>query len=231
VTKFIQIQDEKLVATVMSDRAQGGSSLSPGLIEIGVARVNLVRDGLGVIEHLEEDYWTVIEHKIIVAEKGSQIHRIMQLEQDSAPVYGVLKFKDQGLKNLYLEKANKIRKEKELKRLQDSASRKVKPEDQYIRSLLDLAKDGIKIRLYNLHENQSFKIDNVKEFIKQRYGIERDIEIEERSLDYNLPITTILNQPYMWRNVSALHKAYSEETVGEGIILKPLKMRTYKIFI
>jgi ASC-1-like (ASCH) protein len=231
VTKFIQIQDDKLVATVMSDRAQGGSSLSPGLIEIGVARVNLVRDGLGVIEHLEEDYWTVIEHKIIVAEKGSQIHRIMQLEQDSAPVYGILKFKDQGLKNIYLEKTNKIRKEKELKRLQDSASRKIKPEDQYIRSLLDLAKDSIKIRLYNLHEYQSFKIDNVKEFIKQRYGIERDIEIEERSLDYNLPITTILNQPYMWRNVSALHKAYSEETVGEGIILKPLKMRTYKIFI
>jgi hypothetical protein len=47
--------------------------------------------------------------------------------------------------------------------------------------------------------DKSITIDNVKEFIKQRYGIERDIEIEERSLDYNLPITTILNQPYAFR--------------------------------
>jgi hypothetical protein len=35
----------------------------------------------------------------------------------------------------------------------------------------------------------------------------------------------------MWRNVTALKKAYAEETIGEKVVLKPLKMKTYKIIV
>ena len=87
------------------------------------------------------------------------------------------------------------------------------------------------VRFYNMNDKETITVDNVKEFIKRRYDIERDITVEERSLDYNLPISTILEQPYMWRNVTLLKKAYAEETTKDGFILKPLKMKTYKITV
>jgi len=203
-------------AFVHVDRAAGATSDQGGIIKVFVTRSNLGRDGMGSIETLQDldshkfSQW-VYATKSSLSDFWSVLH-VHREAIDFSPILYAITLS--GSPKAYPFNISQA---------------KVSEDQIGLRTLLDFREDAVMVRIYNLHGTKSITIDNVKEFIKQRYGIERDIEIEERSLDYNLPITTILNQPYMWRDVASLKKAYAEETKGTGIKLLPFKMKTYKM--
>jgi hypothetical protein len=224
--KFIQIQGKEYQFTVSVDRGIGGTSPKPGVIEIMFNRALGIEDTYGVPERVVEDRTIIFEHKLILDKTGGHVHRKLQIAEDG---YGLL-VTAQGTAQ---SSCNGI--PLDFPRPSDAkveaAPKVTRPEHQYIKTFLDLAPDALKVRLYNLNDDLTITIDNVRDFIRERYNLSRQITIEERSLDYNQPISEILEQPYMWRNVTALKKAYAEETIGEKVVLKPLKMKTYKIIV
>ena len=116
-----------------------------------------------------------------------------------------------------------------------------------VRSLLDIRPDGIMLRLYNMQEprcntsqcvlplpeSASVSIPSILDFFKQRYPgmANQTLMVEERSLDYNLPISKIHSQNYTWRDVEAMLRAYKSETTSSfGISLPALKIRTFRLY-
>jgi hypothetical protein len=224
VAKFIQIEADDLQFTVSVDRSVGATSPRPGVIEIMFNRASGSDDTYGMPEHFIEGKTIIVQHTLILEKKGGQAHRKLQVQEDSTGI--LITAKSTGKKSCHGIPIDFF----------DPNSSRPTPQNntlqsQYIKTFLDLALDAIKIRLYNLNERETITIENVRDFIRKRYNIPRQITIEERSLDYNQPISEILEQPYMWRNVTALKKAYAEETIGEKVVLKPLKMKTYKIIV
>jgi hypothetical protein len=217
VAKFIRVDDSSSTrrATVMTDRATGATSLCSGCIDIGIARNNMGVDMYGVHESVYDRNATRIEHVIVVEEdRHTMLPRLLQLEDESPPLVGYL--------DSYLSKVDLAR----LKGLPKTSTKL----DPFIKTLLDVRSDGIMARVYNLHETESRDIEDVMEYIRAVYGIEGKLgPIEERSVDYNLPIDELNNQKSVWRDENLLKKAYEENTFGRRIRLRPFKYRTFRI--
>ena len=213
VTKFIQITDKqsRRKVTVVVDRAQGGTSLASGMIEVGLVRATMGREYLGTYVNWQEMNAVDVEHRIVFDTEHSLNFRKCQIRDDSSPF--VFESKSSSMSKI------------------NSTVSKAYSGQGFLRTTLDFKEDGIKLRVYNMHDTQNVTIPDIKEFVKQRYDIEKAFKIEERSLDYNQPIETILNQPYLWRNVTAIKNAHAEEVKGNRIILKPLTMKTFRIRI
>jgi hypothetical protein len=226
VAKFIQIQGEEYQFTVSVDRGAGASSSKPGYIDIMFNRATGVQDPYGMPERVMEERTIAFEQRLILEKKGGQTHRKMQAKEES---FGLL-VAATGTPNSTCH-GTPLTFPASVEQQSAPLPKVTRPEHQYIKTFLDLAPDALKVRLYNLNDDLTITIDNVRDFIRERYNLSRQITIEERSLDYNQPISEILEQPYMWRNVTALKKAYAEETIGEKVVLKPLKMKTYKIIV
>jgi hypothetical protein len=214
VTKFIQIVDHNSsrAFTILVDSVQAGVSLAKGEVDLAFHRSHTGRDRMGAFEQGFEFERLTTNHKILYHDKNDNLLRKLQVEDDS-PL-------------LYAEAKTFSTSSKQLMENNDYKELKMPPT---LRSLLDIRESGIMLRLYNMHDTEDVVIPDIKEFVKQKYNLERDFKLEERSLDYNQPIETILNQPYMWRNVTALKKAHAEEVQGNRIKLKPLTMITFKI--
>jgi hypothetical protein len=230
LAKFIQIRAEDYQFTVSVDRGVGASSPRPGVADVMFNRATGVEDIYGVPERVVEDKTITIEHKLILEKAGGQAHRRLHIAEDG---YGLL-VTAQGTAQSSCHGKRIAFPSTQGSKSEPASNTERKPEfpeHQYIKTFLDLAPDALKVRLYNLNDDLTITIDNVRDFIRERYNLSRQITIEERSLDYNQPISEILEQPYMWRNVTALKKAYAEETIGEKVVLKPLKMKTYKIIV
>ena len=206
VVKVIGYEGESWVEV---DRATAGTLHREGGILAALGRLNISKDRMGAPDLLEMHDCTAVRHYPTISRKNTNLpgpFRRIYGRPLLALTTGAIDF--------------------------STPFKGITPKDNLpVRSLLDVRKDGTMVRLYNTFADKTITIDNVKEFIKQRYGIERDIEIEERSLDYNLPITTILNQPYAFRNVTALKESYEKETIngGRGALLQSLRIKTYKI--
>ena len=152
----------------------------------------------------------------------SNSYRQQQIEDDSPILYAEIlnATADSIMKGLAEEKANKT-----------STVTSRNETNPYIRDLLDIRSDGLMYRVYNMHDKEPHTIKNITEHVKRTYGIDRPIHIEERSIDYNNNISYVTDHNYRWRNSTRIKEAYNEETYNDTIILKPLKMKTYKIFI
>jgi hypothetical protein len=224
-TKLIRIQDTKSSrsATVIVDRAVGVSSTQEGIIDVIILRINHGRDMMGanVNKWLNESFSTV--HSLDISNLENDLsYRRQQILDDSPILYAEIlnATADSIMKGLAEEKANKT-----------STATSRNETNPYIRDLLDIRSDGLMYRVYNMHDKEPHTIKNITEHVKRIYGIDRPIHIEERSIDYNNNISYVTDHNYRWRNSTRIKEAYNEETYNDTIILKPLKMKTYKIFI
>ena len=216
ISKMAQLSDINAGKkfTVMTDRPQGATNPEDGLLEIAYQRANLGTDVLGANEIDFEFEPTLIRHRLILEDIEGASHRSLQAITDTP----LLLLETDAPSNLTRASSPAITRSKEAAEV-----------PLYIRTLLDVREGGTMFRVYNMHDTETFTIPDIKLFVKQRYGLDRDVKLEERSLDFNQPIETILNQPYLWRNVSALKKAHEETVQGDKIILRPLTMKTFKI--
>lgn len=212
ITKLIQIQDVKTrdKVTILTDRAQGGTSPADGMIEIAVNRVNFGRDNQGLNQHLHEPHKVKIVHIVVLENSDSFEFRRVQLDSDSQGLPVELPESSEGIPVLSIrDHLTEI--------------------NTHLRILSDVRPDGIMVRLYNMHDTQNITINDIKDFLKNNFLIPRDFFVEERSLDYNQPIQHVLDGRYLWRNNTAMKEAYSQTRAGGGITLLPLNMATFKI--
>ena len=214
ITKYIHMKDDRMSASVVVDRTSGAVAPYGDTIYVGVLRLIDGKDMFGAnrVSMLKHPMSTV-HHLIISRQPEDVTYRKQQILDDSPLVYAYIgdsaPTEPLGL---------------------NTSSRTV-PQvcDQYLRTLLDLREDGLMVRIYNMHDTKNFTIPDVEQFIRERFNLKSSMKIDERSLDYNLPISEVIEQPYRWRNSSQIKKAFAEETQGKTAILKPLKMKTYKI--
>jgi hypothetical protein len=216
ISRMIQLEDpdSHLKFTVLPDRAQGGTSPEDGVLEIGYQRVSLTRDYMGLSDIAFEFEPVTIRHTLFHHKGDNGGLRGYQVSTDSPVLIAAILNKTE--QNFVLPKGRIIEKWASV---------------PFVKTLADVREEGIMFRVYNMHDTETFTIPNIREFVKQRYGLDRDVKLEERSLDFNQPIETILNQPYLWRNVTALKKAHEETVQGDKIILRPLTMKTFRVHV
>ena len=215
-------KSQDLSASILVDRSQGSSSPRAGLIELYFYRNVFGRDELGSPDSSFGIEPVSVRHRLVYRQAADGVFdRSMQVDLDSPVLYLTVEARNYG------ESEENIG---NMKVFGNTEGRN-RGLEKMLRVMLDVRESGIMMRVYNMHDTENVTIPDIKEFVKQRYGVEKAFKIEERSLDYNQPIETILNQPYLWRNVTALKKAHAEEVQGNRITLKPLTMKTFRISI
>lgn len=207
---FIEDPTSKNRVFIFPDRASGATSLNNGNLAIGYHRNTLSETPHGIIDLPFEMDWVSFNQKLIWSETDESKHRKFQVETDTPPL--IFELPD-GL----------------ISQLPDLKTDSVSNLPSHVRTLLDLREVGLMLRIYNLHDSEKFIIQDVKKFVKDRYSLMSDVRLEERSLDFNQPISTILNQTYLFRNVTALREAHAASVQGDSVVLRPLSMITYRV--
>jgi len=191
ITKWIQISDNtsNQKVSIVTDRPQGGTSPFPGVIEIAVNRVNFGRDNLGIDQHLHEPYNVTIRHSLILEMLDGYLFREVQVKSDSSPL--VSNRVERGEKG-----AGRVSGENPYPTLRIQIS--PRPDNSHM------------IRLSNVHDKEEAIIINFKHFLKSYLGVEGDLQIEERSIDYN-------------------QKKEAKQDGLEKVTIGPLSIRTFKL--
>jgi len=216
VTKLISIQDQKSKKgiAILVDRSEGGYSPHEGVIELTLVRTSRRKDSGGGWGFLMEPKNLTIEHQIFPFEQSPIEAREIQVEQDSPLLYGRLR------SNLTNGKPG-------------PTSRNNITKSPFLRSLIAFKPDGILLRFYNLHETEDITIPDVRDWAIKYYGIEGKFDIMERTLDYNYPIEYLTQHEYSWRNSTSVREEHAKTSLdgGKGVILKPLRTRTYRLVL
>jgi hypothetical protein len=227
LTKFVQVnqKDQKCKYSIITDRATGGVLYDNSIIEVGLTRVNKGFDEGGVPESNDISR-VIIEHTILKdCTEDRMIHRVIQIEDEGDILIG----KCNGVNENY----SRVRKmegeeEKDGERM-DSETRR------YLKSLMDYRKTGMMVRLYNMHEDREMHIPDVSVLVSSIYGRHAGVRIplEERSLDFNQRVDDAKKQAGRWnpktRQVEGERHQTDELTDGRGVVIPPLKYRTFKI--
>ena len=210
LTRFIYIQDQTRRFSVMIDRAQGGSSTQPGMIEVMINRRTETDDGKGAGEGIQEPYPISTLHYLVfetLSTGDAQLFRQHQVESDN-PVM-----------NLFVDTDNTVP-------MVSNYGLNGVPglTNPLLRVLFDRRKDGrLMARFYNFDEINSVTLD-LQSVITNNYQINAK-KIRETGIDFNYYTADMNNWTYKWS------KKTFPDWNGGGMTLKPLQIRTFEIWI
>ena len=168
ITKFISIIDDSrdIRLTIMTDRTEGGVSNSRGSIQLGLNRVNIGKDNLGMEQNLHEPYTISIHHTIII----DRIHDISYRHQQTILDNNILYIRCNN------DSDNSI--------VYNRGSIDSMYNDRYIRYTIDTIHDRrILIRLYNMNEHEVYSIPDIRTYIHDMYSISIRYDMYVSSID------------------------------------------------
>jgi hypothetical protein len=222
--------------SILSDRPTGGSIPKPGVIEIGVSRNNIGKDNCGVPEGAFDIHNTHTEFKIVWEEEAfskpelavpaNRIRR-QQLESDTSLLLATLPTFDLSLARSAVQ--SDVGSSSLVEGVKGNCAGQRETAD-LVRLVMDTRSEGLMVRVYNLNEECTVKIASVSKYVAGRLGLERGVDCEERSVDFNLPAAEALvpDQAYLIQN-RLREMSLRESSLGESIVLKPLKYKTFKL--
>lgn len=224
--------------SVVSDVPSGGTSPAHGIIEIGVARNNLGKDKYGIHEAAVDCFNVTYSEFQVVLEQGyhSDIKKALpafqtrqyQLEKDTSFILlNTPKFQPSMTMpgSPYSEQLAKVLK------AHDPCPVDLDP-NQLIRLNLDAREDGTMVRIFNLQEHCSVTISDLTLFVKNRLGLTSQINLQETSLDFlRSADESAKGDEYLLISSRARETALAESRMEGGVVLRPLKYKTFKLTI
>ena len=214
LTRFISIEDSSNRFTVMVDRAQGGSSTQPGMVEVMFNRRTEVDDDKGANEGISEPRPISLIHYLIFEPIGTStsdklLYRQHQVESDNPMI--VLQTSTGGSKSYPIPS--------------DYAMNGVPGIDNpLMKVLFDRRNDGrLMVRFYNLDEYNTVSMD-LMTVLRDNFAI-KPSKVRETGIDFNYYITEMNQWEYKW-----IKRSWQEWQNG-SLTLKPLQIRTFEIWI
>lgn len=243
IASFISVPtstaDKKFRAvSVLVDRPTAATSPQPGIIELGVARNNQGKDNLGVHESghdLDETHseFVIVWEDTVQSEVAeclpSYAIRRVQLEADSELLLATVSSQSR-IESVLRTGVTGDSDSKKFAAVSGHCGHPERATD-LLRVLIDQRIEGLMARVYNLSPDCSIMIKDMKSYLKTRLGLSKDIQIEERSVDFNQAAADIcVNVPLLPQGKRLREIALSESSRGGGYLLKPLKYKTFRLF-
>ncbi|GAB1599975.1 lysosomal alpha-mannosidase-like [Argonauta hians] len=222
---YIKNDDDDIQFTVLTDRTQGGGSITNGSIELMLHRRTTRDDRLGVGEPLNETYDG--QHGLIVrgkhwlyfdgVEESTYFHRQEGLDIYKEPI-------------LSFSKINRNRRSK--LKLQVSALQNSLPPQVHLLTLEEYDPKNILIRLEHIYEKQEVSSEvsvDIKLILKD-YNISG---IKEMTLGGNIELKDINRLKWESDTQNSMEDEYADRKPIDGtlVVLKPMEIRTFMVKI